>query len=57
MCVLLFVSTALTYASYLKVALADPGVINSMMFNEAYANNNETEVSQVNLTQQDFNMT
>jgi len=45
MCILLFVSTALTYASYLKVALADPGVINSMMFNEAYANNNETEVS------------
>jgi len=45
MTILLFISTVLTYASYLKVALADPGVINSMMFNEAYANNNETEVS------------
>ena len=45
MFILLVLSTILTYASYLKVALADPGVINSMMFNEAYANNNETEVS------------
>ena len=42
--ILLGVSTLLTYISYLKVALADPGIINSMMFNEAY-NQNETEVS------------
>ena len=52
MFILLCISTILTYISYLKVSLADPGIINSMMFNEAYANN-ETEVSQLN-TQQDF---
>lgn len=51
-CALFFISTTLTFATYLKVSLADPGFINSMMFNEAYANN-ETEVSQVNQTQQD----
>ena len=42
--------TILTFVSYLKVALADPGYINSMMFSKAY--NYETELSQ-NLTQQD----
>jgi hypothetical protein len=41
--------TLLTYMTYLRTALADPGYINSLMFNKAYANN-ETEVSQINLT-------
>ena len=41
---LFVISTILTLFSYLKVSLSDPGFINSMMFNEAYANN-ETEVS------------
>ena len=36
--------TILTYLAYLRVALADPGYINSLMFNKAYANN-ETEIS------------
>ena len=44
------VVTVLTYAAYLRAALSDPGYINSMMFNKAYANN-ETEISQ-NITQQ-----
>ena len=34
----------LTYTFYLKSALSDPGYINSLMFNKAYANN-ETEMS------------
>ena len=34
----------LTFAAYLRTALADPGYINSLMFNKAYANN-ETEIS------------
>ena len=49
----LFAITLLTYAQYLRTALSDPGYINSLMFNKAYANN-ETEVSQINLTQQDY---
>jgi hypothetical protein len=38
------VVSLLTYYFYLKVALSDPGYINSLMFNKAYANN-ETEMS------------
>ena len=41
------VVSLLTYGSYLRVALADPGYINSLMFNKAYANN-ETDVSMDN---------
>ena len=40
----LVIVTILTYLIYLRTALADPGYINSLMFNKAYANN-ETEVS------------
>jgi len=36
--------TLLTFVSYLRTALADPGYISSLMFNKAYANN-ETEIS------------
>lgn len=48
-----FAITALTFFQYLRTALADPGFINSMLFNKAYQHNNETEVSQNNMTQQD----
>ena len=40
-----FAITALTFFQYLRTALADPGFINSMLFNKAYQHNNETEVS------------
>ena len=43
--VVFFIVTALTYFQYLRTALADPGFINSMLFNKAYQHNNETEVS------------
>lgn len=42
-----FLISILNYYQYLKTATADPGFINSMMFNKAY---NETEISQNNLT-------
>jgi hypothetical protein len=51
--VFLVIVTVLNIAMYLRTALADPGYINSMMFNKAYLMNNETEISQQNLTQQD----
>ena len=42
------IMTLLTFYQYLKVAQADPGIINSMNFNKAYQD--ETEISQNNLT-------
>ena len=42
------VVTVITFWLYLKSATQDPGYIHSMMFNKAYLQNQETEVSQYN---------